>query len=161
MKEKKVSDNVGKFHKYHIVASFNMGYKFKNKVFATRSQYISINNPLHRQSEKACMCFKMRCVRTNDFKCLSCRIWTKFLYWRTQKEPKVAQFPKNVPNAGYFWCPFMKLIFVDEFIFYTSSMYEIRLHCHWLDFSSFILNFGQCVQGKIGSWYWVWFWFFD
>ena len=67
MKEKKVSDNVGKFHKYHIVASFNMGYKFKNKVFATRSQYISIENSLHRQSEKACMCFKKRRVRPLDF----------------------------------------------------------------------------------------------
>ena len=39
----------------------------------------------------------------------------------------------------------MKLIFVDEFIFYTSSIYEVCIHCHWLGFSSFILNFGQCV----------------
>ena len=28
---------------------------------------MSIKNFLHRQSEKACMCFKMRCVRTRDF----------------------------------------------------------------------------------------------
>ena len=40
--------------------------------------------------------------------------------------------------------PIMKLIFGDEFIFYTSSMYEIYLHCHWLGFSYFILNLGQC-----------------
>ena len=40
----------------------------------------------------------------------------------------------------------MKLIFGDEFIFYTSSMYEICLHCHWLGFSSFILNFGKCTH---------------
>ena len=33
----------------------------------TRSFYISIENPLHRQSEKACMCFKTRRVRTRDF----------------------------------------------------------------------------------------------
>ena len=39
----------------------------------------------------------------------------------------------------------MKLIFGDEFKFYTSSMYEICLHCHWLSFSSFKLNFGQCA----------------
>ena len=26
-------------------------------------------------------------------------------------------------------------------------MYEICLHCHSLGFSSFIMNFGQCVQG--------------
>ena len=38
----------------------------------------------------------------------------------------------------------MILIFGDEFIFYPSSMYEICLHCHWLGFPSFILNFGQC-----------------
>ena len=44
----------------------------------------------------------------------------------------------------------MKLIFGDEFIFYTSSMYEICLHCHWLGFSSFILNFGQC-DGRTGG----------
>ena len=42
----------------------------------------------------------------------------------------------------------MKLIFGCEFIFYTSSMYEICLHCHWLSFSSFILNFGQCAKGR-------------
>ena len=30
-------------------------------------QYTSIENPLHRQSEKACMCFKTRRVRTRDF----------------------------------------------------------------------------------------------
>ena len=40
----------------------------------------------------------------------------------------------------------MKLIFGDEFMFYTSSMHEIYSHCHWLGFSSFILNFGQCVK---------------
>ena len=28
---------------------------------------ISIENPLHRQSDKACMCFKPRPVRTRDF----------------------------------------------------------------------------------------------
>jgi hypothetical protein len=32
-----------------------------------RSQYIRIENPLHKQSEKACMCFKTRRVRTRDF----------------------------------------------------------------------------------------------
>ena len=40
----------------------------------------------------------------------------------------------------------MQLIFGDEFIFYTSSMYEICLNCHWLGLSSFILNFGQCEK---------------
>ena len=29
----------------------------KNNFFAKKSQYISIENPLHKQSEKACMCF--------------------------------------------------------------------------------------------------------
>ena len=38
----------------------------------------------------------------------------------------------------------MKLFFCHEFTFYTSSMYEICLHCHWLGFSSITLNFGQC-----------------
>ena len=45
----------------------------------------------------------------------------------------------------------MKLIFGDEFIFNTSSMYEIYLHCHWPGFSSFILNFRQCAFKKIIS----------
>ena len=35
--------------------------------FAETSQYISIRNPLHRQSEKDCMCFKKRRVRTCNF----------------------------------------------------------------------------------------------
>ena len=40
----------------------------------------------------------------------------------------------------------MKLIFCHEFIFYTSSMYKIYLHFHWLGFgTSIILNFGQCA----------------
>ena len=34
----------------------------------------------------------------------------------------------------------MKLIFGDEFIFYTSSMYKICAHCHWLGFSSFKIS---------------------
>ena len=34
---------------------------------STLSQFISTGNPLHKQSEKACMCFQTRCVRTYDF----------------------------------------------------------------------------------------------
>ena len=45
----------------------------------------------------------------------------------------------------------MKLIFVDEFIFYTSSMYEIYLHCHWLGFSSIILSFEQSVKASASA----------
>ena len=52
---------------YSIVSSSNPRYWFKNKVFAKRLQCTSIKNTLHRQSEKACMCFKMRCVRTRHF----------------------------------------------------------------------------------------------
>ena len=36
-------------------------------IFAKRSQYISIKNPFHRQSEKACMCFKTRRAYTRDY----------------------------------------------------------------------------------------------
>ena len=32
-----------------------------------KSGYISIGYSLHRQSEKSCMCFKTRCVKTCDF----------------------------------------------------------------------------------------------
>ena len=35
--------------------------------FVKRSQYISIKNPLHKQSEKACMCISTRHVRTSEF----------------------------------------------------------------------------------------------
>ena len=38
----------------------------------------------------------------------------------------------------------MKLIFDYKFRFYTSKMNDICLHCHWLFFSSIILNFEQC-----------------
>ena len=40
--------------------SINARYKAKNQLFVKRSQYISIKNPLHKQSEKASMCFKTR-----------------------------------------------------------------------------------------------------
>jgi hypothetical protein len=36
-------------------------------------------------------------------------------------------------------------IFGDEFIFYTSSMYVIFLHCHRLVFPYFILILGNVV----------------
>ena len=35
----------------------------------------------------------------------------------------------------------MKLIFGDELIFYTSRMYETCLHCHWLCFFFFHIEF--------------------
>ena len=57
---------------------------------------------------------------------------------------KIAQFSKNLPNAPYLWCPIMKF-FCCEFTLYPSNMYEICTHCHWLGFSSIILNLGHCV----------------
>ena len=39
----------------------------KNQLFVERSQYIRVENPLHKQFEKACMCFKTRRVRTRNF----------------------------------------------------------------------------------------------
>ena len=42
---------------YRIFASSNVHYKLGNPFFVKRSQYIRIKNCLHKQSEKACMCF--------------------------------------------------------------------------------------------------------
>ena len=42
---------------YHRVASTNTCYWLENQLFVKRSQYVKIKNPLHKQSEKACMCF--------------------------------------------------------------------------------------------------------
>ena len=39
---------------YRIVASSNTRYNLGNPLFVKRSQYIRIENPLHKQSEKAC-----------------------------------------------------------------------------------------------------------
>ena len=39
------------------VASTNARYQLKNQLFVKRSQYIRTENPLHKQSEKAYMCF--------------------------------------------------------------------------------------------------------
>ena len=44
-------------HKYSTVTSSNTYFKLGNQLFVKRSQYIRIKNPLHKQSEKACMCF--------------------------------------------------------------------------------------------------------
>ena len=45
------------YPKYLIVASSNACYYLGYQLFVERSQYIRIENPLHKQSEKACMCF--------------------------------------------------------------------------------------------------------
>ena len=45
------------FYLYRIVASSNARYKLGNQLFVKRSQNIRIENPLHKQSEKASMCF--------------------------------------------------------------------------------------------------------
>ena len=44
---------------YPIVVSSNTHYKLENRhcLFVKRSQYVGIENPLHKQSEKAYMCF--------------------------------------------------------------------------------------------------------
>ena len=52
---------------YRNVASINVCLQFGNQLCAKRSQYISIENPLYKQSEKACMCFKMRQASTRDY----------------------------------------------------------------------------------------------
>ena len=40
-----------------VVASSNAHYQLGNQLFVKRSQYIRIENPLHKQSERVCMCF--------------------------------------------------------------------------------------------------------
>ena len=52
---------------YRKVASTNMRYWLKNQLFVKRSQYIRIENPLHKRSEKACMCFNTRRACTRDY----------------------------------------------------------------------------------------------
>ena len=42
---------------YCIVVSSNARYQLENQLFIKRSQYIRVKNPLHKQSEKAYMCF--------------------------------------------------------------------------------------------------------
>jgi hypothetical protein len=46
----------------------------------SRSQYVRIKNPLLKQSEKACMCFYTRCVRTGNFTVTTGRISWWFFY---------------------------------------------------------------------------------
>ena len=52
---------------YCIVASSNARYWLGDQLFVKRSQYIRIKNPLHKQSEKSCMCFKTRWASTHDY----------------------------------------------------------------------------------------------
>ena len=53
--------------RYRIVASSTACYQLKNQLFVKRSQYIWIENPLHKRSEKACMCFNTRRASTRDY----------------------------------------------------------------------------------------------
>ena len=56
-----------KFCIYRKVASTNMRYQLKNQLFVKRSQYIRIENPLHKRSEKASICFNTRRASTRDY----------------------------------------------------------------------------------------------
>ena len=47
--------SAGGIQDYRIVVGSKADYLLENKFFAKRSQYIRIKNPLHNQSEKACM----------------------------------------------------------------------------------------------------------
>ena len=51
---------------YRKVLSTEARYWFRNQLFVKRSQYIRIENSLHKQSEKACMCFNTRRAGTGD-----------------------------------------------------------------------------------------------
>ena len=42
-------------------------YKLKNQLFVKTSHSIRIENPLHKRSEKACMCFNTRRASTRDY----------------------------------------------------------------------------------------------
>ena len=59
-----------------------------NKLFAKRSQYISIKNHLHKQSEKACMCFKTRWASTRDYTSLDYMVLNNAIQCRVGKGVK-------------------------------------------------------------------------
>ena len=72
------------------VVSTNAHYYLTRKYFFfKRSQYIMVENPLHKQSEKACMCFKTRWASTRDYMLLLFRLWMlnlKFKSWMDSNE---------------------------------------------------------------------------
>ena len=53
--------------RYRKVSSSRLVYYSILNCFGQRSQYISIEIPLHYQSEKDCMCFKTRWASTRDY----------------------------------------------------------------------------------------------
>ena len=59
-------DDLDKNIEYGKVASIN-AYLLRKQLLVKKSQYIRIKNPLHKQSDKACMCFKTRRARTRDY----------------------------------------------------------------------------------------------
>ena len=92
---------------------------------------------------------------------LKCRVEYEFITknqfhnWTS----KLASIWDIFRKLGYFWLflPVQAFCFSHQMLpaLYTSNMNEICLHCHWLGFSSFILNFGQC--GHVGfrlSYFW-------
>ena len=69
MEPRLISIYIGNFDEfiYRKVASTNVHYLLENQLFVKRSQYIRVENPLHKQSEKAYMCFKTIRASTRDY----------------------------------------------------------------------------------------------
>ena len=61
-----------------------------------------------------------------------------------QERLKSANCSQKMPNHVNFDVQEKNRILFYKFKFYTSSMYEICLHCHLLGFSWFRMNYGQC-----------------
>ena len=59
--------NIGWQLGYIISATIDTVTNSKNDFLSKKSQYISIENPLHKQFEKACMCFETRRASTRDY----------------------------------------------------------------------------------------------
>ena len=78
---------------YHKVVSTNARFLLENQLFV---QYIRVENPLDKQSDKAYMCFKMRQASTLDY--------TVYIFFEKKK-----------------WKPYMQTLFVKSCFCFKSK----------------------------------------
>ena len=77
-------------------------YQLENQHFVKRSQYIRVKNPLHKQPEKAYMCFKTRWASIRDYMVFN--ISNKFCVYR--KTHRNLKQKKNL-KIVWFVCIFL------------------------------------------------------
>ena len=120
-----------------------MRYYFENHLFVKRSQYIRIKNPHHKQSEKACMCFYTRHIRTHNFTVYINKTEHWVIICNSQSVPLAGWYaPDGGVSAQQFWSDLVGAAVATWRPWRCSSINLLLCKCVYLpSFSLIVLNF--------------------